>query len=287
MIVAIFFPYIIEYVITTVISEVHIDIWHRNTFWIEKTFEEENILDRIEVSDAGEISDETPRSRSTTRTHNDSIFFCPVHEILHDEKIGCKPCLFDDTELIVHTSTLFLGDDLSFIAFGESYFAEFAKESVCCFSFGQRERREVIFSEMNGEITGVSDDLCVTDSLRKIFEDLSHFFSRTHREIKRHHTQSFFVSDFFIISDAEENILYFCVFFFYIVYVRRSHKRNICFTMYLNESLIGNHLVFIVEIWSEFEIEIPFSKYFFILKSDHLCSFLIAINDFRRYFALE
>ena len=72
----------------TIIVEVHVNIRHRDTVWIEETLEEEVVANRVNVRDAQAIGYGRSSSRSAPWAYEDAHIACRSDEVLHDEEVA-------------------------------------------------------------------------------------------------------------------------------------------------------------------------------------------------------
>src|SRR3989338_7361496 len=130
--------------VSPVIGEIQIDIRHGDTLWIQESFKKKVILQWIYIRNVQQVRNQRTSDRSTTRSHNNAVFFCPVHKILDDKEVGSEPGLFDNPQLIFKAFVSFR----IFFKFGppaKSCYTQLFYIFVSGLSRRKRERRKLCF----------------------------------------------------------------------------------------------------------------------------------------------
>lgn len=284
VVIAIASPDIVQDIVTAIVGEVHINIGHGNTLRIEEPFEEQVILNRIHVGDAGQVGDEATGSASSSGSYDDAFSFRPVDEVLNDQEVGGETGFLDDAEFVFHARAMLISDVCA-EAFGKSRFAELSQIDFGRFVVRHIEMRELCFAEPDSDVAAIGDSSCIFNGFGNVFEERCHVFRRTKREIEMAKREAIFVGDFFVVANAQENVLQVAVFGVDIVHVVCRDERNARFSRNLDESGIGDHLILIVAMRLEFEEEIAFSKNRFIAECRIASALFAAGDDKRGHFA--
>ena len=86
---AILLCYPVEYSTTTIIIEVDIDIWQRNTVRVKESLKQQVVLDWVNLRDTQTICHSRSCGRSTTGAYRHIEFFAGcADEILHDKEVA-------------------------------------------------------------------------------------------------------------------------------------------------------------------------------------------------------
>ena len=85
--VTIFARTVFNHLIAPCILDVCINIWHRNTVWVQETLEEQIIFQWVKLGNTECICQNGPCRRTTPWPIHDSLCFTPVNKVLHDKEI--------------------------------------------------------------------------------------------------------------------------------------------------------------------------------------------------------
>src|SRR3989338_4127343 len=109
MVLAVFVGDVFKHLVPAGVREIKVDIGHADALGVQKTLEKKVVFDGVDVGDAQNIGNDGAGGRTASRSYHDLVFFRPVHEILHDEKVRSKTHFFNDGKLVVKASAYILG----------------------------------------------------------------------------------------------------------------------------------------------------------------------------------
>ena len=85
--------------VAPVLTEVDVEIRHRNPLGIEKALEQQTETDRIEIGDGQRVSDQRAGAGAAARSDRDVLRLSPLDEIGNDQEIAGIVHVNDDAEL--------------------------------------------------------------------------------------------------------------------------------------------------------------------------------------------
>ena len=87
VIATVFVGCIANHLIAIARIEVHVDVGHGNSTWVQEPFKDEVVLNGVKVCNAQAICNGTARSRTTTRSDTNVLFTRITNEVPHNEEI--------------------------------------------------------------------------------------------------------------------------------------------------------------------------------------------------------
>ena len=96
---AVALAHVSDHFVATVLTEVDVEIGHRDAFGIEEPLEQEAKPQRIEIGDGERPGDDRARARTAPRTDWDALRLRPLDEVGDDKKIAGELHVDDDVEL--------------------------------------------------------------------------------------------------------------------------------------------------------------------------------------------
>ncbi|CAB4639765.1 unannotated protein [freshwater metagenome] len=103
MISAVFIGRVFDHLIAIARVEVHVDVGHRNTAWIEKPFEQQIVFDWIQIGYLQAVGNGTTCRGTTTRTHPNVLFARISDQVPNNEKIRAEPHVGNDFEFVAQS----------------------------------------------------------------------------------------------------------------------------------------------------------------------------------------
>ena len=86
--------------VTLLLTEIDVEIRHRNTFGVQKAFEEKPEAQRVEIGNRQRVCDERAGTRSASRPDGDAVRLRPLDEIGDDKEVAGKLHLRDDVDFV-------------------------------------------------------------------------------------------------------------------------------------------------------------------------------------------
>ena len=108
--------HIADHLFTAVLTEVDIEVGHRNAIRVEEAFEKQREPQRIDVGNRQRIGDERTGTRATARPDRNAMGFRPFDKVRNDQEVARELHAGDDADLVFET----LGILLCRIAFCET-----------------------------------------------------------------------------------------------------------------------------------------------------------------------
>ena len=108
MIVAIFLLHISDHFAAPRLTEVDIEVRHRNAFGIEETLEQQTQLDWIEIGDCQCPCDEGTRTRTTPRPHWYVVILGPLDKVRNDQEVTRETHPDDDVHFVIEPVEIYL-----------------------------------------------------------------------------------------------------------------------------------------------------------------------------------
>ena len=105
---AVLLHYVIEYLLTAGLAEIHIDIRHGDTFGVQESFEKQTVGHRIDIGNTQGIGHQRPCRRTTSGSYGDPHAFCRIHELPYDQHISGEFHIVDDVYLYLKAVTVLL-----------------------------------------------------------------------------------------------------------------------------------------------------------------------------------
>lgn len=164
------------------------------------------MLERVDVGDAEQVTHERTGGRASTRTDEDALAFCPVHEVLHDQEVAGEAGLFHDAKFVLH-SFLYLCRRLRPVACVPSFFHESAKAGVRSFAVRKGKGRQDELPEFQLGATALRDPQGIFERPRDVPKRFRKMLRRLEAEIFSQHGQSVLIRHAGSRLHAEQNIL--------------------------------------------------------------------------------
>ena len=87
MVRTIFAVYIVDDLLPALVAEVHVDIGHGDSLRIQETLKQQLITDGVDIRDAHAVGSDTARTGAASRPHRDTLTFCKIDIVPHDEVV--------------------------------------------------------------------------------------------------------------------------------------------------------------------------------------------------------
>ena len=92
---------VLDHLAAIPLVEVHVDIRHLATTWIQEPLEDQSVRDRVQIRDLEAVGHDRAGGAATSGSGADPPLAGVSDEIPHDEEVGREPHLGDDPELIL------------------------------------------------------------------------------------------------------------------------------------------------------------------------------------------
>ena len=100
---SIFADYIIDYFLTSLETEIHVNIGHGYSLRIQETFKQKLILDRINTGNLQTICNNTSGRRTSSRSNHDIMLSRIMNKVPHDQEIVHISHILNRRQLIIQT----------------------------------------------------------------------------------------------------------------------------------------------------------------------------------------
>src|SRR5690606_26760251 len=107
---AVFFCHVINYAVTAVHAEVHVEVGHGHPFRVEETFEQQVVFQRVEIGDFQCVGDQRTRTRTPPRPYRHAIVLGPLDEVGNDKEVARESHLHDTVEFDLQSLVIRLAD---------------------------------------------------------------------------------------------------------------------------------------------------------------------------------
>ena len=95
--------YILDYAITSIIVEIHVDIRHGYSFRVKETLEQEVVLDRVQVGDTQAVSHCGTSGGTTSGSYGNAVCTSRGDVVLNDEEVVRETHSRDSLQLEVQS----------------------------------------------------------------------------------------------------------------------------------------------------------------------------------------
>ena len=233
----IFFPHILDGFGSPLVTEVDVEIGHRDAVRVQEPLKEEIVLERIDIRDTDRVGDYACSAAAAPGPYRYPLCFGPLNKVHDDEIIFRKAHAEDDAQFIIGA-----------FFYGLRYFPVAALQPVPCqlrqivFRVGavlgriSRDQRlildwvAVVFQVKAGLFrTFLRDDERIFDRFGNIGKQFRHLLRRFQVKLVRPEFHPLRIVDRLLRLDTEQNVLHFPVLFPQIMHVVRRHGRNIQF----------------------------------------------------------
>ena len=164
---------VVDYLLSALIAEVHINIGHADPFRIEETLKNQVIPDRVDVRNFKAVCHYGAGSRASSRSHHNAVCLCVIYEIPYNQEIFHISHGFYGAQLVVQSFVKLLGRVFP-VPFAKSCLAELSEIGGIVLAVWSLEFRKMVFTEPEIEAAGVCNNLSIVHSLRKISKNLTH-----------------------------------------------------------------------------------------------------------------
>ena len=85
---AVFLLHVLDDLVAAVLAEVDVEVGHRHPLGIQEPLEQERVAQRIEIGDAECVRNQRSRARAAPWADRNTVSFCPVDEVGHDQEVA-------------------------------------------------------------------------------------------------------------------------------------------------------------------------------------------------------
>ncbi|CAB4371190.1 unannotated protein [freshwater metagenome] len=118
MVTAIFLSRVANHFVSVTGVEVHVDIGHRTTAWVQEALEQKVVFDWIEVGDSQRVGHRTPSGRTSPWSNSNVVISSVLDEIPNDEEVRRESHIGNDLEFVDQAFDDVVGNGLAPTLFG-------------------------------------------------------------------------------------------------------------------------------------------------------------------------
>ncbi len=235
-IAAVLFGDVAQYLVATVIGEVHVDVGHLAALEVEEALEDEPVPDRVDIRDVEAVEDDARRG-AAAHPHRDAARPGETGEVVDDEEVGAEPRLAHDVELVLEA--LAHGVIGARVAPMQPFPGELREELVGGEPGRDLGQRQVQPIELELDVAALGDELRVVDGLRELGEQRPHLGFGLHvvRVVGEAHPLR--LIDGRVRADAEEHIVQLVLAGVGVVRVVRGDERDAHGARHLDQARVG------------------------------------------------
>ncbi len=231
--------------IPALVTEVDINIRHRNPLGIKKAFKEQIVFHRINIRNPQDVSNQTSGGRTPARSGCDPLPVRVGNEIPHNQEIIREAHSLNDAELVLKTllqfrSALRISPPRGrLVARLQPLPAELSQIPGRCLAFRDGTvGRQNMPAEFELKLTLIRNHASIADSLWNVGEQAVHFLLIFQIELAGRDLQPFFVVHRFPRTDTDQHILNLGVLLLQIMHIVCGHQTDPCFLGQLNQQRI-------------------------------------------------
>ena len=91
---------VVDDLLSALVAEVHIEIRHTDALGVQKALEDQIIADGVDIRDAHTVGSDTARTGAASRPHRDTLTFCKIDIVPHDEVVVGITHRLDHADLV-------------------------------------------------------------------------------------------------------------------------------------------------------------------------------------------
>ena len=275
LILTVFTFYILDNLLSPLITEVNINIGHGYTLRIQETLKQQIITDRVNVRNVQTVRYDTSRSTSS-RSYRYVMTFRPVDKIPYDQEIINISHLLNNSQLIMQL--ICQCAVIIRIAFCQSVKTQLIQITPGVIPFRYIELRQLRHAKFDLHITAVSDPGCIIQCLLCIREELAHLQFTLYIVLTTLITHSVLIRYLLGSLDTQKNIMCLCILRIGIMDIVSRYQRDIQFLTHAHQCRIYC-LLFRYSMILQFQEIIALSKACFIFECSLLCFLIESLGN--------
>ena len=279
---AVFSVDVFDYLLPAFIAEVDIEVGHRNAFRVEESFEKKVIFYRVDVGDSDAVSADASCAGTSSGTNRDSYAFGVINKIVNNEVIVDVSHSFDYAEFIVEPFPKFRIRVFT-VAAVKTFPAHTLEIFNVVASVRNFESRKFCMTEFKSHIAAVRDFLGIFDCFRNKGENFAHFLFGFYIKFVRFKSHIVIFINGMVRSDADKNVLHFCVILVDIVAVVGCNKRDSGFLRKFYK-VRKNALLICKTVVLDFDKIVVFAENIPVFKGSLFCGIVIVLGKIARNF---
>ena len=166
--------HVLDHAVAPVHAEVDVEVGHRDPFGIQKALEEEVIGDGIDVGNAQSPGRERPGAGTASGSDRHPVRARPGDEVRDDEVVAGEPQLHDHLDLVFEPFAIRGRIRLVLEAPFEAGASRYGESLLGALAGRDRERGQVLLSELDLDAASAGDLQGVLDRLRNVRETVPH-----------------------------------------------------------------------------------------------------------------
>ena len=91
---------VVDDLLSALVTEVHVKIRHTDALGVQKALEDQIIADGVDIRDAHAVGSDTTRTGAASRPHRDTLTFCKIDIVPHDEVVVGITHRLDHADLV-------------------------------------------------------------------------------------------------------------------------------------------------------------------------------------------
>ena len=171
---AVFAHNVIDYFLSSLKSEIHINIRHRYTFRIQKTLKQKVIFDGIQQSDSQCVRYNTPCSRASSRSYLDPVLPCIMDEIPYNQEIIYVSHILNGGKLVLQTFPKFWGNRI--VKSIQAFETELVQVFPGSITIWHVKARQLGNAEFNFHMAALCDLMSILQCFQCIWKKSCHLF---------------------------------------------------------------------------------------------------------------
>ena len=232
---------IIDDLLSSFITEVHIDIGHRLPLRVQEPLENERVPDRIDVRDLQRICDNASGAAASSGSDRNVMFLRVADEVPHDQEVIDEAHGPNRREL-VH-QPLFVLLVVVRVPLFETGAAQLLEIVVRGVALRHLEHGQLVVPELDLHVASVRDLLRVLQRLRRVREQRSHLLRRLHVILAALVAHAVLVLHLRLRLDAQKHIVCLPVLGLHIVNIVGAHKRDARLLVHPQKRLVDKLLI--------------------------------------------
>ena len=290
---SIFSAHVIDHFLTSLVTEIDIDIGHGHTLRIEEALKQQIVADGVDIRDLQAIRHDTTRCTSSSGSHHDLVLSGIIDKIPHNQEVIHISHIPDNAQLIVKSlpkrhadlslNALLIGIMIPLL---QSFRAQFVKIRPGSIALRHFELRQLRHAELDLHMTPVRDPLRILHSLPRIGKEAFHLLLTLDEILTALVAHTVLIRQFLAGLQTQQDIVRLHIVRIGIMDIICDNERNIEFLAHLQKHRIDSPLLRNAVIL-HFQEKIALSEARFIFESHLLCLIHETFDDIALHFSRQ
>ena len=225
MVMAVLPVHIVNDLLPPFVAEVHVKVGHTHALRIQKAFEQQVVPNGVDVGNAYAVGAQAARATAAAGAYRNSLAFCVIDKVEHNEVIVGVPHALDDPNFIFQAlGQLRVG--MFAVAAHQTFPAELLKVLLIFHSVRRFKVRQLGHAKLKIEVTLLGNFVGVLTRFRADGEQIVHLIGAFEVELVRLKFHPILVVHGFARLNADQDALHLAVFLAQVVGIVGGHQRN-------------------------------------------------------------